>query len=317
MRVRAVPARGFEAKSYSGTHTVLVALNCSEERRKGLMGFAFEREMIGAGGTGPKWLRSQKVFKSVVPDPKSAVDPNDPRKSQRFYTNDFPIQSFLWGDYAATPGTAYRFRILPMYGKPGALTSDPQDELKLEIHTEKEWEAGARHGVGFNRGAIASQKFAEEFGNAPPKNLDDPTDPEVVWLSRGLLEACLNYIKETPPGDALRVAAYEFTYAPILNELKRAIDRGVDVQIVYHDTSDAPGRPNETAMQTAGLPINDQKTTFHRSRTKIPHNKFIVRLKGGSDPIEVWTGSTNFTASGFLGQTIDSHRFADPATAKQ
>jgi hypothetical protein len=107
MRVRAVPARGFEAKSYSGTHTVLVALNCSEERRKGLMGFAFERERIGAGGTGPKWLRSQKVFKSVVPDPKSAVDPNDPRKSQRFYTNDFPIQSFLWGDYAATPGLPY------------------------------------------------------------------------------------------------------------------------------------------------------------------------------------------------------------------
>ena len=117
-------------------------------------------------------------------------------------------------------GYAYRFSIVPMFGKPGALTSDPQDELKLEIHTEKEWEDGARHGVWFNRGAIASQKFAEEFRNAPPKNLDDPTDPEVVWLSRGLLEACLNYIKETPAGDALRVAAYEFTYAPILNALK-------------------------------------------------------------------------------------------------
>ena len=76
----------------------------------------------------------------IVPDPKSALDPNDPRKSQRFYTKDFPIQSFLWGDYAAAPGTAYRFRILPMYGKPGALTSDPKDELKLEIQTEKEWE---------------------------------------------------------------------------------------------------------------------------------------------------------------------------------
>jgi len=232
MRVTAVPARGFEAKSYSGTHTVLVALNCSEERRKGLMGFAFEREMIGPGGKGPKWLRSQKVFKSVVPDPKSAVDPNDPSKSRRFYTKDFPIQSFLWGDYSAAPGTAYRFRIAPMYGKPGALTSDPKDELKLEIETEKEWEEGAGHGVWFNRGAIASQKFAEEFGNAPPKNIDDPTDPEVVWLSRGLLEACLNYIKGTPVSDALRVAAYEFTYAPILAELKRAIDRGVDVQIV-------------------------------------------------------------------------------------
>jgi phosphatidylserine/phosphatidylglycerophosphate/cardiolipin synthase-like enzyme len=317
MRVMATPAQGFEAKSYSGTHTILVALNCTEERRKGLMGFAFEREMLGPGGTGPKWLRSQKVFKSIVPDPKSALDPNDPRKSQRFYTKDFPIQSFLWGDYAAAPGTAYRFRIVPMYGKPGALTSDPKDELKFEIQTEKEWEEGAGHGVWFNRGAIASQKFAEEFGNAPPKNIDDPTDPEVVWLSRGLLEACLNYIKGTPAGDGLRVAAYEFTYAPILAELKRAIDRGVDVQIVYHDTTDAPGQPNETAMQTAGLPINDQKITFRRSQTKIPHNKFIVRLRGGTDPVEVWTGSTNFTASGFLGQTNVGHRVADAATARE
>src|SRR5262249_56265848 len=59
------------------------------------------------------------------------------------------------------------------------------------------------------------------------------------------------------------------------------------------------------------------RTTFRRSRTKIPHNKFIVRLRGGSDPVEVWTGSTNFTASGFLGQTNVGHRVADPVTARQ
>src|SRR5262249_12140709 len=201
--------------------------------------------------------------------------------------------------------------------KPGALTSDPKDELKLEIETEKEWEEGAGHGVWFNRGAIASQKFAEEFGNAPPRNLDDPTDPEVLGLSRGLLEPCLNYIKGTPVGDAPRVAACEFTYKPILDELKRPIDRGVDVQIVYHDTTDAPGQPNETAMQTAGLPINDQRTTFRRSRTKIPHNKFIVRLRGGRDPVEVWTGSNKCTASGFPHRTNVGHRVADPVTARQ
>src|SRR5262249_23692310 len=128
---------------------------------------------------------------------------------------------------------------------------------------------------------------------------------------------CLNYIKGTPVGDALRVAAYEFTYKPVLDELKRAIDRGVDVQIVYHDTSDVPGRPNETAMQAAGLPINDQKTTFRRSRTKIPHNNSSVHPGGAPDPVEVWTGSPNFTASGFLGQTNVGHRVADSATAKQ
>src|SRR3979411_2769783 len=166
MRVRSnVTQRGFEAKAIAGTHTILLALNCPDAVRKGLKGFAFEREMIGPGSKGPKFLRSQKVFKSIVPDPNNATAPNAPAKPQAFYTDKFPVQSFLWGDYSASPGTAYRLRILPMFGKPGALTTDPKDEIKLEVATEKEWDAGETHGVWFNRGAIASQKFAEEFGN--------------------------------------------------------------------------------------------------------------------------------------------------------
>src|SRR5213079_934182 len=151
------------------------------------------------------------------------------------------------------------------------------DEIRLEVTTEQEWEPGQTHGVWFNRGAIASQKFSEEFGNKPPQNTNDPKDPTVTWLSRGLLEACLAYINETKAGDALRVAAYEFTYPPILNALKALIDNGIDVQIVYHDTVDpktGKDGPNETAMKLAGLPIDDQTVTYRRSKTKIPHNKF-------------------------------------------
>ena len=231
--------------------------NCPDAVRKGLMGFAFEREIVGADGKRPKFLRSQKVFKSIVPDPKNAHDPKDPTKPQAFYTDKFPVQSFLWGDYAASPETTYRFRIQPMFGKPGALTTDPKEEIKIEITTEKEWEDGETHGVWFNRGAIASQKFSEEFGNHAPENINDPKGPEVVWLSRGLLEAALPYINETKTGDALRVAAYEFTYPPILDALKSLIDKGIDVQIVYHDTTEEKGSPNEKAMADAGLPIDD------------------------------------------------------------
>jgi len=314
---------GFEAKAIAGIHTVLIALNCPEARRKGLMGFAFEREMVGPNSKGPKFLRSQKVFESVVPDPKNARDPNDPSKPAAFYTDKFPVQSFVWGDYAASPNTTYRFRILPMYGPPAALTTDPNDEIKFNITTEKEWDETTKHGVWFNRGAIAGQKFAEEFGNKPPQNINDPNDKEVQWLSRGLLEACLKYINDTPAGDALRVAAYEFTYPPIHKALMAAKTKGVDVKIVYHDTvvtkkdGTKEDGPNEIAMKQNGVPVNDQTTTFRRSKTKIPHNKFIVRLKNGKDPVEVWTGSTNFTPSGFLGQTNVGHRIADPETAQQ
>ena len=311
--------RGFQAKAIGGTHVILIALNCPNALREGLKGFSFEREIVGPGSTGPKFLRSQKVFRSIIPDPKNARDPNDPSKPQAFYTDRFPVQSFLWGDYSASPGTTYRFRILPRFGDLAALTTNPTDEIRLEVTTEQEWGPGQTHGVWFNRGAIASQKFSEEFGNKPPQNINNPTDPTVTWLSRGLLEACLAYINETQPGDALRVAAYEFTYPPILNALKALIDRGIDVQIVYHDTkgSNAQDGPNEIAMNNAGIPVNDQTNTFQRSNTKIPHNKFIVRLKGGTDPVEVWTGSTNFTASGFLGQTNVGHRIADTETAQQ
>ena len=315
-----VTKRGFAARAISGTHTILIALNCPDTARKGLKGFAFQRKIVGAGSQKPKFLRSQKVFKSIVPDPKNARDPKDPTKPMVFYTDKYPVQSFLWGDYAASPGTTYRFRILPMFGNPGALTTDPKDAIEFEITTEKEWQKGETHGVWFNRGAIASQKFSEEFGNKPPMNINDPKDPTVVWLSRGLLEACLKFINGTRSGDALRVAAYEFTYLPILNALNGLIKKGIDVQIVYHDTTDpdtGEDGENEKAMKAANLPINDQKITYKRSKTKIPHNKFMVRLKGGKDPVEVWTGSTNFTASGFLGQTNVGHRIADAETARQ
>jgi phosphatidylserine/phosphatidylglycerophosphate/cardiolipin synthase-like enzyme len=319
MRTTSTPtAQGFQAKAISGTHTVLIALNCPDERRNGLKGFAMQREVAGAAGTGPKWLRSKKVFKSVEPDPKNAKDPTDPTKPRRFYTSDHPVQSFLWGDYAASPDTLYRFKVVPMYGQPGALEAQPA--IEFEIRTEKELDRG--HGVWFNRGAIASQAFADQFKNEVPKDMNDPADPEVAWLSRGLLEACLRYIDDTPAGDGLRVAAYEFTYPPVLNALKRALDRGVDVRIVYHDTTTAlksEKSANENAIAAAGLPdkIGNRQVLYPRSKTKIPHNKFIVRLAGGTRPVEVWTGSTNFTASGFLGQTNVGHRVAEEATAAQ
>jgi hypothetical protein len=287
------------------------ALNCPDAVRKGLKGFALEREIIGAGKR-PKFLRSQKVFKSIVPDPKNAHDPNDPTKPQAFYTDKFPVQSFLWGDYGASPGTSYRFRILPMFGTPGALTTDPKDEIKLEITTEKEWEPGETHGVWFNRGAIASQKFSEEFGNKPPQNINDPENKEVQRVARSMPR--LHQRDQAGRCAARRGLRVHLCADP---QCVQSVDRqGIDVPIVYHDTADS-GETNEGPMRAAGLSINDQKITYRRSKTKIPHNKFIVRLKGGTDPVEVWTGSTNFTPSGFFGQTNVGHRVADAETAQQ
>lgn len=296
----------FQLKVISGTRTILMAVNCPESRRKGLRGFAFHRTLKGANEG--RWLPSQKVFKSIVPDPKKLVDGKRPV----FSTQEHPVQSFIWSDYTAEPGKTYEFRILPMYGKPGSLQSSAADELRISVKTEAEDDPNG-HGIWFNRGAIASQQFAKKFGNIKPstQQLEDLHQPVTKWLSRGLVEACLKFIDDLEEGDGLRACVYEFTYKPILNALKAAVDRGVDVRISYHATS-----ANEKAIKAAELPTKarGRKVLYPRTVPKIPHNKFMVRISDGQ-PTAVWTGSTNLTPSGFLGQSNVGHLVCDADVA--
>ena len=290
---------GISIRGIAGNHVILMALNCAEEKLNGLMGFAFKRETVGGPPT--DWLNGLKVFKELSPDPSPGSE---------YSTFENPIQSFLWSDYTVQPDTEYKFTIAAMYGAPGKLKA--RDTLTFQIKTEKADDG--KHGIWFNRGSIASQAFAREFDNAQmtDNTANDPQNKLTRWLSRGLLEACLNFIDQIPAGDGLRVCAYEFTYQPILNALNSALRRGVNVKIVYHKTS-----ANDRAIKTAGLPTqtNGKRILFERTRPKIPHNKFIVRLEHDDKPVSVWTGSTNFTSTGFLGQTNVGHLVTEPATA--
>lgn len=299
-------------KAIAGTHVVLMALDMDEDARRGLRGFAIKR---GVSGKPQDWLRGIKYFQDLVPDHKPEQD---------FPSREQPFQTFLWSDYRMDPGTTYDFTIVALYGDLHAF--EERHPLEFSIKTEPEFDQG--HGVWFNRGAIASHAFETQFHN---KRLTDEMtnavsddgkllDDETRWLSRGLAEACLKYINDTKPSEALRVCAYEFTYLPVLRALKRAIDRGVDVRIVYHDTK-KDNDANRKAIGEAGLPqtatLGGQSTQilFPRTRTAIPHNKFILRLSGGK-PTHVWTGSTNFTDTGFYGQTNVGHLVQDAKTAK-
>lgn len=306
MRVTSVSTDGkLKVCAIAGTHVVLLALDLPEAETKDLKGFGFRRR---AAGDGWSWLSGLKIFRSLFPN---GVAVGLDGKIPRFATNEHPIQSFLWSDYAAKPETTYEFEISAMYGQPGDL--EARSTVVVAITTEAEDDG--LHGVWFNRGAIASQAFAEQFKNKSLTDAEynDPQSNEVAFLSRGLLEACLQYIDETPAGDALRVVAYEFTFQRVLLAFKAALDRGVDVRIVYHDT-----QANNDAIAAAKLPSKEgrRQVLFKRTRPQTPHNKFIVRLARGKTPVAVWTGSTNFTPSGFLGQTNVGHKVTDGAIAK-
>ena len=309
MRARATGG-SIDLRAIAGTRVVLLAIAIAEEARAGLLGFAIAL----MNGSVPDWLEGRKVFRSVVPRP----DPQD-----RFPSNLHPIQSLIWSDYEAKPGTTTRYRVQPVYGRPAA----PVLGEGTEITVTTEDPTTGTHGIWFNRGAIASQAFSSHFQNRPPEDEDDPADPEVRWLSRGALDAALAFIDRAQDGEALRVAAYEFTYAPILRALKRAARRGVDVRIVHEagqdydrddkrleDTSATVAARN--AIAALGLERQANLQLIPRTRRrKIPHNKFIVWIRAGAAR-EVLTGSTNFTASGFIGQTNVLHFVREEGVAQ-
>src|SRR5262245_23179873 len=160
MRTPIASRDGFRARAVAGTRAILIALDCEKEARAGLLGFAFRRTVDGQS----VWLLSNKVFKSVVPNP-------DP-KHGRYPTNKFPIQSFLWSDFTVEPHTTYTFEVHPVYGEPARPKLG--SPLVLEVTTEEE--EGEKHSIWFNRGAIASQAYAKQFDNHKPTE-EEMSDP--------------------------------------------------------------------------------------------------------------------------------------------
>lgn len=302
---------GISIRPIAGSHSVVFGFDATPEARKGLLGFALGRR---APDKSVSWMRGFKFFEATNPTP----EPGE-RKS----TREHPVQDFQWGDYGTEPGRHYDYVVQAVYGTPAALSYGAEIDVPVDTANAE----GDVHSVYFNRGAIPSQAFADKFGNVGPTDAEqnDPSNEKVKWLSRGLLEAVLAYIAQAKSADyELRVAAYEFYYAPILEALKSAAATGAKVQICYDAGNarrdgtvvlDDTSAKNVAFIAAHGLD-GAANITLHprRNFSKIPHNKFIVLLKKGA-PVQILTGSTNFTPSGFLGQSNVAHIVRDPDLA--
>jgi phosphatidylserine/phosphatidylglycerophosphate/cardiolipin synthase-like enzyme len=285
----------------SGCHVVVLAWDMKQPATQGLLGFAVQRTELQHGAVIERyWLRGIKRFADV----DKGLPPGTPVP-----TSEHPIQSFQWGDYTPKPDTDYRYRVVPVYGQPKNLELREADAEAVDIHTEPLY--GAVHSVFFNRGVAGSQAYAREFPNPTP-DVNDPASPQMQWLSRGLYEALIEFIgRAEGHGWGLRAALYEFHYEPVGKAFKKAITGGADVKIIY-DT------PNYGALNTKM--VNKLKmggNCIKRGKGGgQKHNKFIVLLKD-SQPVEVWTGSTNISDGGIFGHSNVGHLVRNAALAQE
>lgn len=259
------------------------------------------------------WICQRQTARTCLAS--RSTDPGFPPGAQ-YSTEQHPVQSFQWADYSAKPGHAYTYRILARKGSPQALTTHAEVVLKITTESPE----NGTHDIYFNRGLAASQEYVRRFGDRRPEDVGGKEDylgnPAFVWLSRGLYEALVAFVESADPvRESLRVAAYEFAFAPFLTVLKAAVDRGVDIKIVYdgrEKDGGAPGVPNRAAVAAAGLSSVSVERT--KPKSSISHNKFIVKLRDGQ-PVSVWTGGTNFSRGGIFGHSNAAQVIEESAVA--
>jgi phosphatidylserine/phosphatidylglycerophosphate/cardiolipin synthase-like enzyme len=313
---------GVTLRVIAGTYNVLLAMDLTEDKRKGCLGFSIERTDLGTGQR--RWLPNMLRF---------ARDADD----KNVTTARAPLQKFRWGDYTVEPGKQYRYRVIARNEKIDDVISTGRDAeaghfdsvpggVSIEIKAEDN-HANAT-AIFFNRGAAASEAYVRRFGNSDPSKLPDAKRTEAfAWLSRGLEEALIAFIGlATDASYAIHAAVYEFQKPELLHQLKLASGRGVDVKVAYHgrakptpkdkkpeDNPDKTAQKNKQAIAAEGIE-NLVKPRQADPQGAIMHNKFVVLLKNGT-PVAVWTGSTNWTEGAIYGQLNVGHAIYDEKVA--
>jgi phosphatidylserine/phosphatidylglycerophosphate/cardiolipin synthase-like enzyme len=274
-----------------GAHSVILGfdfLGTQATRKQEFLGFAVHRTVKTEESAA--WLKGQLRFKWDTADFGEDVP-----------TNRGPLQKFHWGDYTTKPGHEYVCRIHPVFGP--AINSPEKFRLgdSLEISFKTALPDDGILGLHFNRGVTAAPAYLQRFRDRPPK--DVPDGAAFAWLSRGLKEALVDFIRQVEPGDELKVAIYEFEHESVIDALKQAKKKGAHISIVFHaKPNEKQTRQNKAHIGKLNLP---NKQVIPRTNVgNISHNKFIVLKRKGSDqPERVWTGSTNFTEAGLFLQT--------------
>lgn len=305
MRIRK-SKNGITVKAYSGTTGILLAFNIDDALKEDFLGFAIER--VGNGKTA--WLQGMLSFPNELVKEYKAVD-----------SNIAPIQKFRWSDYTVHDGSEYIYRIFGMHGSPSQLKSIEGPEIKINTQP---LDTG-KHQILFNRAVAASQAYTTKFGQTKPStDLTTVSKEEAkkimdarAWLSRGLKEKIQSFMslaKDTT--HRLEVCIYEFELKEYVDALQKALNRGVEVEVVYHaKKSDTQTLVNEEII--APLPSSIRTP---RNTSKIFHHKFIVLSEkqpdGSWKPLKVLSGSTNWTFNGVYQQGNVGHVMEDETIAK-
>jgi phosphatidylserine/phosphatidylglycerophosphate/cardiolipin synthase-like enzyme len=237
-------------------------------------------------------------------------------------TADDPIQKFFWKDVYAKRGGTYRYKIVPMTGKPGAL-----EPMSYGAALSNQIQLSPHYGVlsaYFNRGILATQATARVLHDGSPavsmadalaQHIDKIGDTLRDDLAGQLTEAITTLSDEAASdGGAVYCALYEFEDPEAIGELAKLKNKANVIlsnmpgAVDGKNTNDTYA-PQRKEIRSAGANVIDR---FMPSG-HIGHNKFQVLDSSG--PQAALFGSTNWTSHALCAQTNNAVIARSPALA--
>ena len=254
-------------------------------------------------------------------------------------TAEFPVQKFYWKDPFArliaekTGNRKFRYRIVPMEGKPGKLKPMSRFPSIVSNVVTISSDAGSGIKAFFNRGLISTQRVSRAMNGRPGKTdllkqIADPSNPLRASLSGDMVEALTEFVDRAKTSGTLYAALYELGDAELIarlagigKRLKLVLSNSA-VTEKTEEINPKTGKPktktidgnadSRAALAKAGCILSNRIM----GSGHIGHNKFLV-YADKSGPKAVLLGSTNWTPNGLCAQTNNTVIIEDAKLAER
>jgi phosphatidylserine/phosphatidylglycerophosphate/cardiolipin synthase-like enzyme len=309
---------GLRVVAYPGDNKILIAISLDQtaisETAKNLAGFAIFRKPAGKAEV-PLSNRLTFTISSTATTVKWTP------------SNQAPFQKFRWIDVppdGVSGAIAYRVKALYFAGSGTTLKDGPQVSVTVQ-------QAQAKHTnfrASFTRGYIASQAYADKFGNKDirPKGAHTPDfntkpfQPQYVWLGAGARAALFDFIGDCESDKSARVNVFAYDLdepdivAAICRFGKEGRLRAILDNASLHVASGTHNPPEVKAAQmiiAAAGAANVRQGHFDRFQ----HNKVFIKRDASGRALRVLFGSMNFSVRGVYVQANNIAVVDDPTTA--
>ncbi len=296
---------GLSVTAHVGDGAMLLAFDLDKQKTKNMAGFAVHCVAPAAGPypTADYWLKNLLNFDQ----PLSSTDKPQPTDS-----NQAPFQSFHWIHFPGAGPGKYQYTVYAVYFKAGGGV-DLGPAVPIEVDLTYQAYPGLE--LGFTRGYVSSQAYADRFQNKPiapaPKSMDFDTKSyldQYTWLGAHARKMIIAFLDECQKDASITVDvfAYDFDEPDIIRAL---CGMGSRVRIYQDDytSKDKTGKPtghglpDSMEMQALSALKNAGAQTATGHFRRFAHCKVMVQKKNGT-PVKVLTGSANFSIRGLYVQ---------------